>query len=330
MPDTPVSVARGPVAKGPIAKVRELAYGRLRSPDLDQQEEFLTAFGMVRIARTPTALYMRGTDPAHHIHVTEKGDPGLIGFAWLVRTEDDLRAFATLPGASGIEHIDEPGGGRRVRLTEPNGYTIEIVHGIEPAAPIAVVRQAINSGQEPLKRAGEVIRFDQGASKVKRIGHAVLGSPRNTETVRWFRETLGLVCSDDVYAGEPGNIIGQFSRIDAGEDYVDHHAFFCMRNERAGLNHFSFEVQDIDDVFIGHEHLRRLGKYEHMWGIGRHLLGSQVYDYWADPWGRVHEHWADTDRLNTSNGGNLVSAEEGLRSQWGDRPPERFIGHVSP
>ena len=35
-----------------------------------------------------------------------------------------------------------------------------------------------------------------------------------------------------------------------------------------------------------------------MWGIGRHLLGSQVYDYWADPWGRVHEHWADTDRLN--------------------------------
>jgi len=26
--------------------------------------------------------------------------------------------------------------------------------------------------------------------------------------------------------------------------------------------------------------------------------------------GRVHEHWADTDRLNIHNGGNLVSAEE--------------------
>ena len=80
-----------------------------------------------------------------------------------------------------------------------------------------------------------------------------------------------------------------------------------MRNERAGLNHFSFEVQDIDDVFIGHEYLSGLSKDEHMWGIGRHLLGSQVYDYWADPWGRVHEHWADTDRLNIHNGGNLVS-----------------------
>jgi len=89
-------------------------------------------------------------------------------------------------------------------------------------------------------------------------------------------------------------------------------------------------VQDIDDVFMGHEHLAHSGKYEHMWGIGRHLLGSQVYDYWADPWRRVHEHWADTDRLNVHNGGNLVSAEEGLRSQWGTRPPEKFIGHVTP
>ena len=156
-----------------------------------------------------------------------------------------------------------------------------------------------------------------------------MGSPRNTETVAWFRDTLGLICSDDVYAGSPDNIIGQFSRIDRGDEFVDHHAFFCMKTERPGLNHFSFEVQDIDDVFIGHEHLAAQQKFEHMWGIGRHLLGSQVYDYWADPWRRVHEHWADSDRLNVRNGGNLVSAEEGLRSQWGDRPPPKFIGHVS-
>jgi catechol 2,3-dioxygenase-like lactoylglutathione lyase family enzyme len=311
-------------------KVRDLAFGRLRAPDLDAEEEFLTSFGMVRVERTSTALYMRGTDPVHHIHVTEKGDPALAGIAWTVASEDALKAAAKLPGASGIETLDEPGGGKRVRLTEPNGYTIEIIHGLAAVAPIPVARQPINSGNAPLNRAGEVIRFPAGPSTVKRIGHAVLGSPKNQETVRWFRDMLGLIPSDDVYAGEQENIIGQFSRIDAGEEYVDHHAFFCMRNQRAGLNHFSFEVQDIDDVFMGHEYLAGTGKYEHMWGIGRHLLGSQVYDYWADPWGRVHEHWADTDRLNAGNGGNLVSAEEGLRSQWGTRPPEKFIGHVSP
>jgi catechol 2,3-dioxygenase-like lactoylglutathione lyase family enzyme len=313
-----------------VIKVRDLAYGRLRAPDLDAEEEFLTAFGMVRAARTPTALYMRGTDPVHHIHVTELGDPAFLGFAWYAESEDDLRTIAKLPGASGIEHMDEPGGGRRVRIKEPNGYTIEIVHGIEAAWPIQVLRQPLNSGAEPLNRAGAVMRFRQGPSTVKRIAHAVMGTPKNTETVAWFRDVLGLVRSDDVYAGSEDNIIGQFSRIDRGDEYVDHHAFFCMKNERVGLNHFSFEVQDIDDVFMGHEYLASLSKFEHMWGIGRHLLGSQVYDYWADPWGRVHEHWADTDRLNAANGGNLIPAEEGLRSQWGTRPPPKFVGHVSP
>ena len=155
-----------------VIRVRDLAYGRLRSPDLDAQEEFLTAFGMVRAARTPTALYMRGTDPVHHIHVTEKGDPRFIGFAWAVTNEDDLKAIAKYPGASGIENIDEPGGGKRVRVTEPNGYTIEIVYGMQTVQPIQVVRQPLNTGVEPLKRAGEVMRIASGPSSVKRIGHA--------------------------------------------------------------------------------------------------------------------------------------------------------------
>src|SRR5205823_7689165 len=107
-----------------------------------------------------------------------------------------------------------------------------------------------------------------------------------------------LLASDDLYVGSPDNLIGAFSRVDRGAEYVDHHVLFCLTHETAGLNHLSFEVQDIDDVFMGHQHLKRLGKYEHMWGIGRHLLGSQINDYWSDPWGRVHEHWSDTDRLN--------------------------------
>ncbi len=313
-----------------VIKVQDIAYGRLRAPDLDAMEEFLTEFGMVRADRTRDALYMRGTDPDHHLHVTEKGDPAFVGLAFHAAGADDLERVAAAPGASGIEDIDEPGGGRRVRLTDPNGYRIEIVHGIETVEPIAVRRQALNMGADSLVRAGELMRIHRGPSRVKRIGHGVMGTPRVMETVAWFRDTLGLVCSDDVYAGSEDNLIGSFNRCDRGDEYVDHHVFFCMVNERAGLNHLSFEVSDIDDVFTGHEHLRTLGKYEHFWGLGRHLLGSQVYDYWADPWGRVHEHWSDTDRLNVANGSNLISAEEGLTSQWGEPPPDKFIQHVSP
>src|ERR1044071_6584468 len=66
----------------PVIKAADLAYGRLRSPDLDKQEEFLTAFGMVRADRTRNALYMRGTDEPHHIHVTELGEPKYVGIAF--------------------------------------------------------------------------------------------------------------------------------------------------------------------------------------------------------------------------------------------------------
>jgi catechol 2,3-dioxygenase-like lactoylglutathione lyase family enzyme len=313
-----------------VIKVRDIAYGRLRAPDLDAMEEFLTHFGMARSARTDQALYMRGTDPDHHIHITEKGDPAFIGLAYNAADEDDLERLARLPEASAIEEMDEPGGGRRVVLTEPNGYQIEVVHGMETLNPIPVVRQLLNMGDDSLARAGELMRLPGGPSRVMRIGHAVMGTPKLPETLAWFRETLGFICSDDVYAGEEDNLIGSFNRCDRGDEFVDHHVFFCMQKEAAGLNHLSFEVLDLDDVFTGHEHMREIGKYEHMWGLGRHHLGSQVYDYWADPWGRVHEHWSDSDRLNAANGSNLISVEDGLKSQWGEAPPERFLNRISP
>jgi catechol 2,3-dioxygenase-like lactoylglutathione lyase family enzyme len=315
----------------PIIKVKDVAFGRLQAPDLDAQEEFLTHFGMVKVERTKNKLFMRGTGPAHHLHVTELGDsPKLIGFAFYAKNEDDLKKIATAPGASGIENIDEPGGGKRVRLTEPNGYQIEVVAGIPDAKPIHVDRQPINWRENLFERTGDLMRLKREPAHVMRMGHAVLGSPKVVDTVKWYRDVLGLICSDDVYAGDKNNVIGSFNRCDNGDDYVDHHVFFCAMNPKAGLNHFSYEVEDIDDVFIGHEYLRSLDKYEHMWGIGRHLLGSQVYDYWADPWGRVHEHWTDSDRLNTKNGSNLLPVETGFSSQWGEPPPEKFIHHVSP
>src|SRR2546421_11050719 len=96
-----------------LIKVTDLSYGRLRAPDLDAMEEFLTEFGMLRAERTKTALYMRGTDPAHHIHVTEKGEPGFVGLAYEAASADDLRRGGQAAGASAGGAGDRAGGGRR-------------------------------------------------------------------------------------------------------------------------------------------------------------------------------------------------------------------------
>ena len=194
-----------------MIKVTDVAYGRIRSPDLDKQEEFLTNFGMARAERTKTALYMRGTDPEHHLHITELGEPGFVALAFNVDSEEELEKACRIDGASPVEEMDEPGGGKRVRLTEPNGYTIEIVHGIGMLEPIEIPRFALNMGPERLARRGELTRIDRGPSHVKRIGHAVMMTPDLKKSIAWVRETLGLVCSDDVYAGEEDNIILSFN-----------------------------------------------------------------------------------------------------------------------
>jgi len=313
----------------PVIKAHDLAYGRLRAPDLDRQEAFLTDFGMVRADRTKTALYMRGTDAPHHIHVTELGEPRYVGIAVHAASLEDLDRVSHLPGASKIEDIDEPGGGKRVRLQDPDGYRVEVVHGMATLPPIAVARPTVNSGNDKLRRKGELFRIERGPSHIKRFGHFVIMSKNFDKALGWYRETLGFRCSDDVYAGETTHIVGSFNRLDRGDDYVDHHAFFCIRGDKSGLNHLSYEAADIDDIMVGHEHLQTKG-YRHMWGIGRHRIGSQFFDYWCDPWGRVHEHWADTDVLNARTPGNLVERGDGLLGPWGQPIPEEFRGHASP
>jgi catechol 2,3-dioxygenase-like lactoylglutathione lyase family enzyme len=313
-----------------LIKAAGIAYARLRSPDLDVAEQFLVDFGMVRVARTSRARYMRGTDSPHHIHVTELGDPRYLSIAWQAASHEDLVALAGTTGASGIESIDEPGGGRRVRLIDPMGYTVEVVHGIEPLPALEVKRPEINTGSHELRRKGELYRIPQGPSRVKRIGHAVLMTPDFDRTLGWYRATLGLLASDEVWRGDPSHVVGAFNRLDRGEEFVDHHVLYIVRGENTGLNHVSFEVQDFDDVLVGHEHLKARG-YRPTWGIGRHALGSQIYDYWFDPWDRVHEHWTDSDRVNASAPPGYGEAGVYTRGPWGPYPPTNgFNTHASP
>jgi hypothetical protein len=162
-------------------------------------------------------------------------------------------------------------------------------------------------------------------SQVKRIGHAVISTPEIDASADWAHRHLGIVRADDVHAeDDPAKLLASFNRIDGGENFVDHHVMMFGLHQTWGLNHVSFEVQDIDDLAAGHDHLSEKWADRHVWGIGRHLLGSQIFDYWKDPWGRLHEHWTDTDVLNHNNPYRRHPKSQGLRSQWGPQAPQEF------
>lgn len=295
----------------PVITVRDIAWGRLQAPDLDAMEQFLLEFGMVRSARTATALYMRGTDPSHHIHVTEKGEPGFVSVAYHAASEDDLKRVAAVPGAMGIESIDEPGGGRRVRIKEPvNGLMIEVVHGVEVPAALEVRPRPLNWKPEALKLLGQPERLQFGPSRVKRLSHCVFATPRLKESLQWFRGTLGFILTDQFFKGSLDNVVGSFQRLNRGSDEVDHHVLNCYESPHTGMQHLSYVVQDVEDLFVGHNHLKRINRYQHMRGVGYHPPGGQIFDYWLSPDGLMHEHYFPTQRFTSASPSNVFAAPD--------------------
>ena len=168
------------------------------------------------------------------------------------------------------------------------------------------------------------MRLRKWPAHIHRMGHFVIVTPQCNATVRWFRETLGMIGTDDFYRGTQDNLVASFNRCDRGDDYADHHTVYCRQSERTGIHHLSYEATDLDDVFLGHDHMVERG-HRHVWGVSRHLYGSQVTDYWADPTGALYEFWTDTDRFNRANGTQLTNIEDrNFTDQWGTDVPEEF------
>src|SRR5205823_10973799 len=101
--------------------------------------------------------------------------------------------------------------------------------------------------------------------------------------------------TSDWIEAAPGVPVGAFMRCDCGDMLTDHHTLAMMQLPDAPrFGHAAWEVSGLDDLMLGHTYLKAR-KRPHAWGVGRHILGSQIFDYWRDPWGNELEHWTDGD-----------------------------------
>jgi len=302
-----------------MIRVTDIAYVRFRAPDLDQMETFLGEFGMARARRSDDRLYMRGTDARPFVHVTEKGDAGFVGIGFQAESLDDLARLAAEEKAP-IEDHDAPGGGKVLRLRDPDGFLVEIVAGETPSPRLPVVRHPVLNEGEARRRVGAPQRLEGGPSQVKRLGHCVINVTDFRKSEAWYKSRFGLVTSDEIELA-PDMPLGAFMRCDRGAIHVDHHTLFLVGTGQPGFNHAAFEVANFDDLMAGHDHLTKAGR-RHEWGVGRHLLGSQIFDYWRDPWGHTVEHWTDGDLFNNETPPNKASLADLMAAQWGpDAPP---------
>ncbi len=308
----------------PLIRVKQLAYVRVEAPEIASAEKFLGEFGLQLVERTSHTTYLRGTDSQAPCYILSQGAGSVTAIAFEADSLEDLQKIAELPEASQVESLDEPCGGQAVRLRDPSGMQVEIVYGREALQPLdAAPSHTFNmNGEKP--RVGELPAVTHGPSHVRRIGHLVLESADPETLYRWYHERFGLTKSDAVTlpGGTPQMV---FSRLDRGEDYVDHHVvgFQYALDEGTRVQHIAFEVGNLDDLMSGHEHLKR-NKYKNVWGVGRHLLGGQIFDYWKSPSGLIHEHWTDTDLINQQHQASDCEIGE-MQDYWGPAPKPAFL-----
>ncbi|GGB81392.1 2,3-dihydroxybiphenyl 1,2-dioxygenase [Marinobacterium zhoushanense] len=308
-----------------VINVKDIAYVRYQAPDLDAMESFLKDFGMSVAHRSDDALYMRGCGEQPFVHVTERGERKTLGFGLLAQSEADLAKLAAHLGSE-VERVTEPGGGKRVRVQDPDGNQIDVIYGFEPVERVSVREPVLMNPASGRQRFGEVVRIPPGPSHVMRCGHIALLVADFSRSFAFYREIFGFAPSDTYYAGAPENVVAAFMHCDLGDQFTDHHtlALIGAQDGVARFDHTAFEVIDLDDLMRGNEHLAK-NAHEHSWGVGRHVQGSQLFDYWRDPFGHKVEHWTDGDLVNRHTPVNSAALSGGELCQWApELKPEFF------
>jgi len=305
-----------------LIKIEDVAFVRFRVPDMAAAKGFVEDFGLSVVEETGARLTARGASQAPVAYVAELGEPGFAGLAFRAESVDDLAKLAAETGAV-VEDLDLPGGGKRVRLADPDGHPVEVVAGQAAADPIALAPAQAWNHAETRQRLRTTKRFSPGAAQVVRLGHVVLNVSDFRASERWYKDHFGFITSDEIQP-VPDFAIGAFMRCDRGDTPTDHHTLFLLQAPSGpGFNHAAFEVADLDDLMLGHQRLKDAGR-EAQWGVGRHILGSQVFDYWRDPWGHVLEHWTDGDLFTAEDGSNVASLQDLMGVQWGPQMPHNM------
>ncbi|MFT4518910.1 MAG: hypothetical protein ACI9JM_001299 [Halioglobus sp.] len=308
----------------PILKADALSYLIWDIPDLAKQHTFLADFGMLTTESTPTSLLMRGYDGFPYLFVGRKAEKHqFVGLGFSAASREALAALAKATSKP-IEQLHGPGAGEVVRLEDPNGTQVEVCFGVEHLEATETRNKVL-----PANTPNEKVRVNQGQraplepSPVRKLGHCVMGANNMEEVCEWYMRHVGLIPSD-VQCIDNGDPVIAFMRLDRGDQLADHHCVVIGKGAGNGYLHSAYEVIDLDAIGQGQQFLKNKG-YEHVWGIGRHILGSQLFDYWEDPYGSEFEHYADGDVFNAEHPTTYHPMDPGNVYAWGQDMPTTML-----
>jgi hypothetical protein len=315
-------------AANPLIKVEDLAWLEFEKPDIDRAEIFANAFGFSTAFRTDQELHLRGAFAGSPCVIIRRGPQSrYAGAAFKAADTKDVLRLADATDTR-VANLPESIGGVVVDLTDPSGAKVRVVSDTHVLPELATQQPHVfNFGTDLRHRTNATQRPARVPATVQRLGHVVLQSTKYRESLDWYLQHLGLIVSDFKYfegQRERGPTMS-FIRCDRGSDPADHHTLAMTLGPSNRYVHSAYQVSDLDALAAGGEYLLAQG-YFRSWGIGRHIEGSQIFDYWRDPDGFLVEHFTDGDMFDcTLEPGWSPMTASGL-AQWGPPASKDFMG----
>jgi len=202
-------------------------------------------------------------------------------FVFGVKSQSDLAAIGEELSRDRQVHTDTSGS---LHTMDDSGYGIAF--RVSRTKRLITELPAVNV-PHLAKRVDQRVAFE-GPVLVRRLSHITYWTPDSAAAERFYVQRLKFRVTDR-FAG-----LGTFMRASGTGD---HHTLFAMTApHQSGLDHFSFELDHVQDVLVAGMALTNKG-WKNYLGPGRHIIGSNWFWYVESPFGGACELMADFDQM---------------------------------
>lgn len=247
----------------------KLGYVALNVSNLERSKHFYeTLWGLgLSDAGAGGELYLRCSDDHHNVVLYKGASPGLKRIGWEMETEADLDELAGALGRNGIE------------VSEVNAKERAVLHQGRSIRFSCPFTGATHECYADMHRLGGR-PWIPTHTKIQRLGHVVLKTPRYEEAVRFYMDVLNFKASDKVDA---------FITFLRCFPNPFHHSFALAKSSKGALHHVNFMVTEVDDIGKGLWRFKA-NDVPVVRGPGRHPPSGSMFLYVLDPDGLTVEY----------------------------------------
>lgn len=277
-------------------------------PEVEPAASFYDDFGLIRDGSS-----FATTDGGEQLLLVERPFRQIVELTLAADDPDDL---ARIGRAADSHGVDVRSDGDAVVVHEPAlraDFRVAVFGRLQQSPPDVEPSNAPGAIGRPNARPQTL--FEEPPVRPRRLGHVAVGSPDLEATSGFLRDVLGFKLSDSV----PG--ILEFLRCSS-----DHHNVALVGSPAPFLHHSSWQMDSLDHIGHGATQLLAVDPDRHLWGLGRHFLGSNLFWYFRDPAGNFAEYFADLDQIvdDAEWLARTWTPDKALYA-WGPPPPPGFI-----